>query len=723
MRKIISFFILLSLILFNFNYYEIFSNLKESKILYNDNKILLVNYHDYTDRDKLIEKITKESKLLNINVMQHVYLDDNSLNIYSTNIEVDKNISVAKGNYYNKLTDDYISNVKSKDENNVGIVKFPKTKMDIKIYDFLQINNVGLGNKFIINCNGKDINEIKNIFDEFGKVTIIDKENYLMLNVKLILIVCLFLSILLFVLVNIVYVLYSKKRIVVQKLLGYSHIPNSTSILFPIILEFCIKSLVISSVTSIYYYLVYSYRYGIEYILMSNFFVAIFLLIYGFFAFTISICISKNINIKTFLNGKSYKNNFEWLLLFNKAIIFILLLFSVSFFSEQYSYLNSRLGNIDYWNKAKNVYKTFVSNQGQEKSIEIERSIHIKLSSLYKELNNKGAFLIDSTNYSLIIGKDKKPEYFYMKNLQVGNYRYGSDGESIIINENYLKQNPIKTSENIDVFNYFSEDENTLNILVPEKYKSEEEKLYKDYLSYFYFRKVEVNNIFNKALDTPLNKTQISELKVNIIYVKDNQKYFTYSSQSGRDEEKHYITDPIVIIYDEKIDISSLAAYFSKSLYFIDESNGSAYKNILPYLKETDTRSIIPGVDSVYKSVNDEIITINKRNRDILLIIVLLTVCTVFFSVIYIILYYINNSYKIYLKIIFGEYFINIYISSVYKILLINSIAIYISSFFIKSNLIFIMGFSVTIAELILVYFLSIYLKNQSINKIIKGEK
>ncbi|EAG7250512.1 bacteriocin immunity protein, partial [Listeria monocytogenes] len=68
------------------------------------------------------------------------------------------------------------------------------------------------------------------------------------------------------------------------------------------------------------------------------------------------------------------------------------------------------------------------------------------------------------------------------------------------------------------------------------------------FLDYFYFQKVEVANIYNKALDLPAVALSKEDLSVNIIYAENNQDYFSYDSNTG-DFRTGNITDPIAIVY------------------------------------------------------------------------------------------------------------------------------------------------------------------------------
>ena len=58
---------------------------------------------------------------------------------------------------------------------------------------------------------------------------------------------------------------------------------------------------------------------------------------------------------------------------------------------------------------------------------------------------------------------------------------------------------------------------------------------------------VGIDNYFRKNMNKPKNMLKKDKLSINIIYVKSNQSYFTYDSDTGND--KNQIIDPIAVIY------------------------------------------------------------------------------------------------------------------------------------------------------------------------------
>ncbi|HEL8826505.1 TPA: bacteriocin immunity protein, partial [Listeria monocytogenes] len=140
------------------------------------------------------------------------------------------------------------------------------------------------------------------------------------------------------------------------------------------------------------------------------------------------------------------------------------------------------------------------------------------------------------------------------------------EGNSVEIDFNYLKLNPIKSIKGQNVEKEAIISDKVLNIIVPNSKKGLEKDIKNTFLDYFYFQKVEVANIYNKALDLPAVALSKEDLSVNIIYAENNQDYFSYDSNTG-DFRTGNITDPIAIVYTGNIDSSSIGAHVTSSVY------------------------------------------------------------------------------------------------------------------------------------------------------------
>lgn len=732
MKKIILLLTIILFITFNLISFKIFSLQKENSILYKNNTEISIVYNNNTTTtiNDFIEELKTQSKNLKVNVSQYVFLDDTTLNIYSSNIKCDSNIKLVQGDLPKENSNEYISNsILNKVDNNVGKLKFPKSDLKIKCYNFDQIRNVGIGNKFIISTDNRDsIPKIVELFQKYGKIGSlqIPYQNNMNINIGFMpsLLTILIVSNLLVILFVIYYIIREKFKFALQNLFGYTITSIYTNTLNPILLIFFIGGFITNSILALYFYISSKSDYIFEFYFQSNIFLLITIITLAIFIVLCITFINKNINILLILKGKNLTTSLNITVLISKIVISLIMCFIAGALFNQYNDTQQKLDSIKYWDKTKNIYATQISNQGQADNLALGRQCNDKLYSLYKELrDNKNAFIINSTNYSILEKNGDKITYLYNKNINLGSAEYSPGGKSIVIDEGYLRINPIKLSNNKTLKDSLNPKDNVLNILVPEKYKSIESNIYNSYLDYFYFAKVTVDNIYNKALNLPLNNTSKTSLHVNIIYVKNNQKYFTYSSFTGSEKDHHYIIDPISVIYDGKIDSSFIGSYATQNLYFFDESGGSAYKNISQYLKYTQTGMLVPSVRSVYKDVNQGINNLKVKNKNLLFVLIALASIAVVFSINYMRLYYLNNSYKIYLKTIFGNSFISIHFTIMYVILSINMISSILASIYFKNVLVIFIGLLFIVLELIIAIFSTYYLSRQNIHKIIKGEK
>lgn len=726
MKKVILFLTTVFLICFNLIYFKYFSMQKQDDILYKNNIAISIVYNNTINTNNFIKELKSESKKLNVNISQYVYLDENNLNIYSSNIENDTNIELIKGKYPKQNTDEYMSNLLVNNKRNIGEFKFPKSDLNIKCYNFDQIRNVGLGNEFIISGNNKtSILKSITILQKYGKTNIVQNTYQANdLNIRMIpsAFTILIISAFLLIISIIYYIVKQTYKISIQRLFGYSLLSVYTSIIKPILLIFFIGGFIINSIFVLYFNFNTSCDYLFTFYLQTD----IFLWIISIILFLISILsisiIINNVNILSILKGKK-STNLNIIILVSKIIISITIFLLIGLLFNQYNDLKQELNNIKYWDKTKNIYKTAISNQGQEDNLALDREYNDKLCSLYKQLKiNKRAFIINAVNYSIISQESNKITYLYNQNIDKGQYEYGPEGKSIEIDKGYLKVNPIKLSNNKILEYSLSNKNNVLNILVPEKFKSQEKSIYKSYLDYFYFAKVTVDNIYKKDLNLPLNNISKKDLYINILYVKNNQKYFTYSTITGSEKNHHYIIDPIVIIYDGKVDSSYMGSYASQNLYFFDESNGDAYKNISQYLKDSKTNTIVQVVSSVYKNVNQQINSLKVKTKNLLFVIIVLSLITFVFSITYIFLYYQNNSYMLYLKTLLGYSFINIHYLIIYEIIGIDICSSILASIYFKNIIILLIGLLFIILELFISTYFIYHLNRQNINKIIKGE-
>lgn len=212
-------------------------------------------------------------------------------------------------------------------------------------------------------------------------------------------------------------------------------------------------------------------------------------------------------------------------------------------------------------------------------------------------------------------------------------------------------------------------------------------------------------------------------MKINIIYTKNRQEYFTFNSELGDAGNKNNIVDPIAAIFTDNVDPSVIGAYSTSCLFFSDSSKGMAYDRIVPYLEKTNTRDLIDSSISVYQELSDGIARIQNQFLQNLIGLTITVILSIAFLVAYIWSYYSANAYRLYLKelldIHIGPEIKNLIIFSLLTNCLIGlGCSIYYKIFELT---IFIALFIVI--ELLILYFLSVYLNRRNMNRILKGDR
>lgn len=252
------------------------------------------------------------------------------------------------------------------------------------------------------------------------------------------------------------------------------------------------------------------------------------------------------------------------------------------------------------WEECKNIYTLKMKNTGEDEGGAKYLEIAERSKELFPLLEEKAeVFVIDADNYQDIDGEGTP---LYTMNGLSYPEEIDPYGQSISISKNYLKHNPIQTVSGTDIESQIVYDDLTQNILVPEKYHDMENQILEAYRDFFYLQKVTATDYYNQ--EAGINETldiMPEDLSIHIIYVKDEQKYFTYRDDCAVLTD-NYITDPIVRIYTSNIHCNYAHSYLSQWTYFYSEkdSNEEAYKEILPYLEQCNTSGSIQGVSSVY---------------------------------------------------------------------------------------------------------------------------
>lgn len=265
--------------------------------------------------------------------------------------------------------------------------------------------------------------------------------------------------------------------------------------------------------------------------------------------------VTKTINISQMIKDKKPIKLLVYINIIIRFILVIILVLGLEQGISTFYTLKNTVDKQEKWDQLKDYsYLGIISDSSlQFLKFEDEKEKQ-QFQLLYKELESQGAFYIS-------------PSSEYINNHQIS-LEQPNLGR-VEINKNYLDINPIIGLDNkpvkiLDDFNY-----NEITIIVPIKLKQYENdikaSISKDY-----------TGIYGKEYTEPTT--------INIIYVKDDQSYFTFSTNMA-EKNNYEIIDPIAIVVNSSFDPRILAVNISMGYgYYIPNSG---YKNPFELTKNT----------------------------------------------------------------------------------------------------------------------------------------
>ncbi|WP_018924059.1 DUF1430 domain-containing protein [Salsuginibacillus kocurii] len=719
MNKIIYCLLGTVFILINIFGFNLFNEKLSYNILYNDSDILTVDFNGNENLN--IEDIQRFSEKEEVNISQYNFFTEDRVNIYSTNLNIDPNLHIHEGSLPHDS--EYISNINNYSTEQSGVITFPLTNMEVRYYNYQDIVNVGVDNRFYINgdTSPESLERVKEFFSQYGEVSFVNDQVSLLQLLNFPLLLISFLSLVLYVIGLFFFLIQNRKMYILLNLWGSSNVRIILVTIKLLIKPICI----IFSALFATLLIIILYLNQTEYLLsyLSTF------LAFNMFIITaiITLTVMVSASLISMINMNTIKGDFpfrkvHWVAVATKVTTSLIFFTMIGFSINSFLDLNEKLDSFDYWNEAQDIYRLQLTAgiEYLEENLEQDRDFNNRMDRLYKQLESEhNAFLMGSENfYPLDNDTESEPEYIYTLNAGEEEF-YLSSGRRVTINENYLNYNPIEDVNGDSVVSQLTSDSNTLDILVPEQFSNLENEILDEYLDYFYFQKVEVDDIYNEELNEPLNDTSVQDLSINIIYTEEGQDYFTYKSNTG--DNQNNITDPIAIVYDNNFDNSYISALSSTSLYFEDYSSGNAFNNIEPYLMDIGVPEV-GSVTSVFNEASDEIVEHSRLLLQQLIgLIVIFTFIIIFLSL-YIWTYVAINMKKLNLKYILGYSFFNRN-KHLLLISFLTTIIIGLLSSLIHDILLIIpIAFLFFAIEFLIIYGLSTNFVKKNINKVLKGD-
>lgn len=218
------------------------------------------------------------------------------------------------------------------------------------------------------------------------------------------------------------------------------------------------------------------------------------------------------------------------------------------------------------WQSRQNFYKIGQKQVGEYQDLKNDWNNSTRLLDIFIELEEeKNAFICSTWNYDIIEGV---PRYELNEDSSIP-IEYDYYGYSFITTQNYFDYTSIKNIEGKNIQELLTNDENTLDILVPESYKKDEQLIIQSYQDFMFFNNVEVGNFYQEEFKKDLITKKPSDFHINIIYVPTKTKYNVYNPYI----EKDYINDCIAVVVNSKnYHRCQLNALLSQGLYICSEN-------------------------------------------------------------------------------------------------------------------------------------------------------
>ncbi|MGG5461631.1 DUF1430 domain-containing protein [Clostridium sp. B9] len=627
---------------------------------------------------------------------------------YFSNEETENHIPIASGRFFDEKDniDSYLSTIDSENIQQIGVIndfsgkniheiRTIKSKLDINTFENLFI--VQIENEQILDKLIEDL-EVESIIVQ--KRVMGSSNQYNTETLKIILVVC-FIGLIFMIFYQI---LGSYKKIGIQKLLGHST--------FLMLKERLLEVLWIEvSVMLVVTVLLVFLNFNTFNILFWEFIIELICIYSIMLIFTTVSVILPYIYVSKITVSNIIKNKrpVKSIIILNNIVKVILASIVLIFFSNALDNLSS-IGkgyeeNYKVWEETKEYYilPELGFNDESIQSFSIEEME--KERAVYLHFNKQGAILADFNMYepaSIEEAKQMLPEE-YMR-------------ENIIVNPNYLLKHKVYDVDG-NIVN-ISEDEKDRILLVPEKYRNFE----KEILEYYDYNSQEPCSSTTCSHKTADGKLNLVEQKQKIIWMKSNQKYFSYLLDVNP-EEGNCVTDPIVSVLTESND--KLVGYYKIIGY-----NNSPFK-----IRANSEEEVISGLEkyydmsvylidpyNLYDNVASTIINIQAKVKVIIFAIVILLAVISIIILQNTSLYFNQNKNKIIVKKLHGYRLISRYMNYFIMVLITWTCPLAIASLITKDISIIYFTLILVAIELVFIIFNINLLEKKNLIKVIKGE-
>lgn len=720
MKKLIVFLVTLQMIIISVYGLVLLRGYAISSLINENTSSIMLVFNDLEEYQLFIDLAENEG----VTITMPIFVDDTNVIIYTSDFSLGGRIELRRGRWPDDNSNEFISAINTGEPSQVGLIHSITPGFNLSISGIKNITNRELAGIYLINSNDieflerfvNELNEniyraelfsINNEVDIFNQITIIQ------------LIELIAISMLLFICILATFINYSVSKLKLGSVLiihGYSKFyivkKLALELLTLLLLAFIISFVLILTyiylagyiyfvgIISLFVILIYTFLF-LVYMIFSNVFILIYLAL---------------VKTTSILKGKKPYFVLQFANYTSKIAFLVAIFIFGSLAINNYIQLNYRLNALSDWEMAKNIYSTRVYSVGQSTDLAIDLDIMTRKLDFYSSMERENnAFIMDSRNI-LFYDMGAMP---YQDMDSAPPMELSPHGFRVTISPNFLNFNPIIAVNGVPILEQVIYNPYVLNILVPEKFKPYEEEILSLYLEYFHYSSVTIDNIYNYDLGFELNNTPIEMFNINIIYVENNQDYFSFNERV-RPENGNNIRDPIAVLYTGSVHPSRLSSTMSGNFFFYTESI-DAHSAILPLLLESGLSHVIRSTVSVFDENGKEIVELREQIIRIatLSLVLVISSLTIVYSLM--LNYFEKNKKMIFIKFIMGYSFINRHFKFILIISLFNIGLMFIFSLLLGYQ-VFILGIILGVLDILFIFLIDKKLTLESFTDIMKGK-
>ena len=699
-------------------------------LLMDDIIAITLNFNDSIEDYELFLNLASEKEL---DVSRVIFLDEDHIIFYTTDLTLDGLVTLKSGRFPHLYleSNEFVSTLETEEASQVGIINSIIPSFNIVVGSIANPQNFSLDGVYFLHTSDLDIahqfvSELEMIIS-FAEVSYYTEAspNFLMRGLEgfstpMQFFEFVFTSFFMFLVMISSSVQFAIGKLKVSSIFllhGFS-LPKITKVtvlnmLQPLLIGSAIAYIIILLYSQYMDYGTFRIQISVAFIILTLIFISIYTLV----ASIITLLFLTGRNVVGLIKGRKH---YILTQVFNhglKVLFTSFFLLTVYSAATTFNEMQQRLDNLNYWNLARNIYQIDVTDVGQVRDdFALEREFSIREVSFYEEMSQLyNGFIMCSVNIShLDEGIDTYHDMSLAPPAEIDPF-----GHRITISPNYLNLNPIETSNEIVIEEQLIFNEYVLNILVPDRLNVYEEEIFLLYIQEFYEQKVLVSNLYNRELHLPLDEISLEDLDINIIYVKDQQYYFSFDAYL-RPETASRILDPIAVIYTGNFDPSFLSAKLTNSFYFETDAI-NAYDEISHVINNHGLESAIVRVRSVFDQNRDIIIELQEQFARLIGFTIILIIAHVTVTYNLVANYFEQNKYKLTIKQNFGFSFINRNRLFIFTFIGYSFIIILLMNIVLGFTMLFI-GLTFLIFDVMLIFSFEMRLQKKSYAKILKGE-